>query len=861
MYKDTKQSSTCALLSDDHSFQETITTSPRPEARCYKVVRRLSVFILFMMIRTAFARAECELYPIALPAGNLQGMASGSELRDIFNGDQPGNFGWLTWAGSPSVPSLVKSLTLPGDSHSYVNSYDLNDHELSVGDWARGKPGVSNSKKVRDALDALKLFDITVPVWDETRGEGNNTEYRISGFAVVRILDYRLPGQSRISARFVDHVICGAINQPPTVDAGPDKNALLTDVVSLEGSVRDDGLPNGSLLTVGWSQVSGPGTATFLKPSSVSTPVAFDEPGSYVLRLTGSDTEFFVHSECTVAVSQPNHPPSGITPPVVTQEDVSVDFELNGTDPDGNVMTFAVVEPPVHGTLEGEGPGLRYSPFADYAGPDRIVYEVGDGELTSGEVELAIMITPINDPPLADTQSIGTMEDDAVTVTLNGSDIEGAPLIYELVDLPSFGALSGAPPELVYVPYVNFFGSDTFSFRVSDGELQSSVATVVILVGEINDPPRAHAVELQLNEDVPLALVLTGSDVEGSTLAFTVLTPPLHGTLNGTPPELTYTPAFNYHGDDSFEFKVDDGELDSETAGIAFEIAPVNDSPIATDVRVETDEDTSLPVTLSGVDVDGDDLQFEIIDPPGHGVLSGSGREWTYFPEPDYFGEDAFTFIANDGLAISELATVVISVKPINDPPVSSDNVIVANEDTPVGLLLRASDVDGDLLAYEIVSEARHGVLSGELPNLTYTPELNYHGSDEVVFLASDAEAMSEPAAIRITVNPVNDPPLAIPVERSTDEDVPLSVTLTGADVEQDVLEFEIVLPPAHGVLTGEPPNITYTPSLDFHGADGFTFRASDGESDSEVAMASITIFPVNDAPTVAIVAPGNNEA
>ena len=100
------------------------------------------------------------------------------------------------------MPTLVQSLTPPGDSDTYVNPYDPNDDGLSTGDWVYGTPGISNASSVRDALDTLMSYVIVVPVWDEATGQGNNLEYHVVGFAQIQITDYHLPGQNRISAIF-----------------------------------------------------------------------------------------------------------------------------------------------------------------------------------------------------------------------------------------------------------------------------------------------------------------------------------------------------------------------------------------------------------------------------------------------------------------------------------------------------------------------------------------------------------------------------------------------------------------------------------------------------------------------------------
>ncbi|RPJ26712.1 MAG: hypothetical protein EHM33_10590 [Chloroflexi bacterium] len=140
---------------------------------------------------------------------------AGDVLSDVLNGTQPGNFGWLSWTGSPSTPTMVTSLTPPGDSDTYINPNDPDDHSVSAGDWVHGNPGVSNSSSVRSALDTLKTIDIDIPVWDVVEGNGNNTQYHISDFVRVRIINYNLPKQNQISAIFLGYS-CGSGTPTPT---------------------------------------------------------------------------------------------------------------------------------------------------------------------------------------------------------------------------------------------------------------------------------------------------------------------------------------------------------------------------------------------------------------------------------------------------------------------------------------------------------------------------------------------------------------------------------------------------------------------------------------------------------------------
>ncbi|MFQ5459195.1 MAG: SdrD B-like domain-containing protein, partial [Anaerolineae bacterium] len=152
----------------------------------------------------------CNLYPIALSSEMMKDATKGSRLGDIWNGTQPGNFGWLTWTGKLSTGVLATSLTPPGDSYTYINPQNPDDHTVSVGDWVKARPGVSNRSRIRDALDILKTIDIVVPVWDQSSGRGSKARYRISDYAAVRLESYRLPGTNRITAKYVGEAECDA---------------------------------------------------------------------------------------------------------------------------------------------------------------------------------------------------------------------------------------------------------------------------------------------------------------------------------------------------------------------------------------------------------------------------------------------------------------------------------------------------------------------------------------------------------------------------------------------------------------------------------------------------------------------------
>ena len=212
-----------------------------------------------------------------------------------------------------------------------------------------------------------------------------------------------------------------------------------------------------------------------------------------------------------------------------------------------------------------------------------------------------------------------------------------------------------------------------------------------------------------------------------------------------------------------------------------------NGSPTATPQSVSTNEDTPLAITLTGSDPDNDPLTFTVVTNPMHGVLSGAAPNLTYTPTANYNGSDSFTFKVNDGTTDSNTATVLITVDPVNDPPVANPQpAVTTDEDTAVAITLTGSDPNGDELSYMVVTDPIHGVLTGIAPNLTYTPEADYNGSDSFTFKVSDGMLESNVATVSITVNPVNDPPTISDIaDTAIDEDTNTdAIGLTVGDVE-----------------------------------------------------------------------------
>jgi hypothetical protein len=286
----------------------------------------------------------------------------------------------------------------------------------------------------------------------------------------------------------------------------------------------------------------------------------------------------------TITVEPVNDAPVALPVEMTPLEDEQAFVWVEASDVEYDALTFSVLQNPTHGTVESDGsPVFIYTPAANYSGPDSFMVVANDGVSNSAPTTVSLMVQPVNDPPTAADAQLSLAEDGTVSILLAGGDVEGSPLTYQVTWGPEHGTLSGTPPNLVYTPAPDFSGEDYFVFMTFDGETESVPGWVNITVTPVNDAPVALPQSLFTSYNAPLAFTLEGSDVEGSTLSFTVLTPPASGTLSGTVPDLTFTPTIGFTGAVSLTFRVNDGSLNSAPATVGITVqSPASVPPAPT---------------------------------------------------------------------------------------------------------------------------------------------------------------------------------------------------------------------------------------------------------------------------------------
>ena len=558
---------------------------------------------------------------------------------------------------------------------------------------------------------------------------------------------------------------------------------------------------------------------------------------------------------------------------IEVEEDTATSLAVlaNDDDPDGDPLMVSWVSEPEVGTVEIDADSTRliYTPPEDYNGPDRFSYEVNDG---IGDVDTAfvnIAVLPANDPPVGVDNEATALQDSALIIfaVANDLDPDGDQLVIESVTQPANGTVVIGPDNisLIYTPNPGFRGQDTFTYRLIDGDKAASEATVTVEVLRTNDAPVAADDAVETQEDTPVVIqVLEGdTDADGDELTVTEVGDPANGTvaLDTATGEVTYTPAGEYSGPDSFTYTIGDPKGATSTATVNVTVTPVNDAPVAVDDAAETDEDASviIPVLVNDTDADGDELTVTEVGDPANGTVvfdAGTG-EVTYTPNADYNGPDSFTYTIGDGEGATSTATVNVTVTPVSDPPVAVDDAGVTDEDVPVIIPVVSNDMDadGELPVLTEVGDPANGSVAfdAETGEVTYTPNADYNGPDSFTYTIGDAEGATSTATVSVTVGGINDDPVAVDDTAGTEEDVSVAVAVVNNDTDADgeTPTLTEVGDPANGTVefdaaTGE---VTYTPNADYNGSDSFTYTIGDAEGARSTATVSVSVTPVNDAP------------
>ncbi|HCE1838528.1 TPA: tandem-95 repeat protein [Vibrio parahaemolyticus] len=558
-------------------------------------------------------------------------------------------------------------------------------------------------------------------------------------------------------------------------------------------------------------------------------------------------------------------------------EDTPTIIKVLGNDTfegDDQVVSLDTNNGPANGTVSVNPDGsVTYTPNDNYHGTDSFTYIVTSGGV-SESTTVSVDVTPVNDAPVAKDDIATTQEDTAVTIDVlsNDSDVDGDKLSIQSATVPEAqGKVEIVDGKLVFTPAENFNGDVEITYTVTDGALTDQ-AKVTVTVNPVNDAPtiKVDAVESITEDAVSIDTVVATLTVRDTDTPEDQLTVSLENNSNGyfvlvgNEVQLTQAGVDAVNNDElnlkylTISASVSDGVNPTANGSDSLIVNRVNDAPTVENAiadQVLAEDFDAYTIDLNEVFKDTDSsLEFSVSGNNSIQIALVNGVA-TITPTADWNGKETITFTAKDPSGESVSQTVDFTVAPVAD--IVADKATVV-EDTPTIIKVLGNDTfEGD---GKVVSlDANNGPVNGSVSvnpdgSVTYTPNDNYHGIDSFTYIVTSG-GVSESTTVNVDVTPVNDAPVARDDIATTQEDtaVTIDVLPNDSDVDGDKLSIESAsVPKEQGTVEVVNGKLVFTPAENFNGDAGITYTVTDGQLTDE-AKVTVTVNPVNDAPTIKV--------
>ncbi|HCE5136940.1 TPA: tandem-95 repeat protein [Vibrio parahaemolyticus] len=633
------------------------------------------------------------------------------------------------------------------------------------------------------------------------------------------------------------------------------------DTLSVENLIIDKG--NGTLVD------NGDGTWTF-------TPqIDDDTEASFTFDII-DDEDLVVSASANLDILPINDAPNAENDVITTGEDtaVTIDVLVNDSDVEGDVLSIQSASvPSEQGSVDIVDGKLVFTPAENFNGEATISYIVTDGDLTD-EAKVSVTVTPVNDSPVAVDDTTSIQEDTAVTIDVltNDTDVDGDKLSIESASVPKEqGTVEVVDGKLVFTPAENFNGQAEITYTVTDGQLTDE-AKVTVTVNPVNDAPtiKVDAVESITEDAVNTDTVVATLTVRDTDTPEDQLTVSLENNSNGyfvlvgNEVKLTQAGVDAVNNDElnlkdlTISASVSDGVNPTASDSDSLIVNRVNDAPTVENAiadQVLSEDFDAYTIDLNEVFKDSDSsLEFSVSGNNSIQISIVNGVA-TITPTADWNGKEAITFTAKDPSGESVSQTVDFTVAPVAD--IVADKATVV-EDTPTIIKVLGNDTfEGD---GKVVSlDANNGPVNGSVSvnpdgSVTYTPNDNYHGIDSFTYIVTSG-GVSESTTVNVDVTPENDAPVAKDDTAITDEDTPVTIDVlpNDTDVDGDKLSIESAsVPKEQGTVEVVNGKLVFTPTENFNGDAEIIYTVTDGQLTDE-AKVTVTVNPVNDAPTIKV--------
>ncbi|EGM76015.1 putative Ig domain-containing protein,BNR/Asp-box repeat protein [Rheinheimera sp. A13L] len=552
------------------------------------------------------------------------------------------------------------------------------------------------------------------------------------------------------------------------------------------------------------------------------------------------------------------------SPATSVNEDSLYSFTPVATDTDaGTTFTFSISNKPVWASFNTATGALTGTPTNEHVGiTSGIVISVSDGLATASLPAFAITVVNVNDAPVVTSTPVtSATQGSPYSYSFTATDVDvGDTLTRSVVNKPVWlnfntdtGVLSGTPGNADV-------GVHTVTLRVTDAAALFADQSFNVTVANINDAPTiSGAPAVTIAQGAAYSFVPTAADVDpGTTLTFSIANKPTWASFNTATGALTGTPGNADVGATAgIVISVSDGELSAALPAFTLTVTNVNDAPTITGTpAVSIAQGATYSFVPTAADVDpGTTLTFSIANKPTWASFNTATGALTGTPGNADVGATAGIVISvSDGELSAALPAFTLTVTNVNDAPtISGTPAITVAQGAAYSFVPTAADVDPDTtLTFSIANKPAWAAFNTATGALTGTPANADVGvTAGIVISVSDGELSAALPAFTLTVTNVNDAPVVADRSATTEEDTPLSLTLTAQDPDQDPLTFEIVTQPEHGTATLQGTVLVYTPEQDFNGTDSIAFVAKDADLTSAVATITLTVTAVNDDPVV----------
>ncbi|MDG2784091.1 tandem-95 repeat protein, partial [Vibrio parahaemolyticus] len=670
-----------------------------------------------------------------------------------------------------------------------------------------------------------------------------------------------------------DSLIVNRVNDAPTVENAIADQELSEDFATYTIDLNDAFKDSDSALNF---SVSGNSNVLVSIENGIATisPTA-DWNGSETLTFTATDPS---GESISQTVNFTVAPVADIVADKATVvEDTPTIIKVLGNDTfEGNdkVVSLDTNNGPVNGTVSVNPDGsVTYTPNDNYQGTDSFTYIVTSGGV-SESTTVSVDVTPVNDAPVAKDDTAITDEDTPVTIDVlpNDNDIDGDKLSIQSASVPEAqGKVEIVDGKLVFTPAENFNGDAEITYTVTDGQLTDE-AKVTVTVNPVNDAPtiKVDAVESITEDAVSTDTVVATLTVRDTDTPEDQLTVSLENNSNGyfvlVGNEVKLTQAgVDAVNNDELDLKdltisasVSDGVNPTASDSDSLIVNRVNDAPTVENAIAdqELSEDfATYTIDLNDAFKDSDSALNFSVSGNSNVLVSIENGIATISPTADWNGSETLTFTATDPSGESISQTVNFTVAPVAD--IVADKATVV-EDTPTIIKVLGNDTfedDGKVVSLDTNNGPANGTVSVNPDgSVTYTPNDNYVGKDTFTYVVTSG-GVSESTTVEVNVTPVNDAPVAKDDIATTQEDtaVTIDVLPNDTDVDGDKLSIQSAsVPEAQGKVEIVDGKLVFTPAENFNGHAEIIYTVTDGELTDE-AKVTVTVNPVNDAPTIKV--------